>query len=133
MRRILIALTILLLPLGAARAQEDGPRGVISGQLQAFNDGDIARAWGFASEGIRGLFGTQRNFGTMVQRGYPMVWNNEGARFAGTREAEGALYQRVLVEDAQGRLHLLEYRMIETPEGWRIDGVALLPAPDLAV
>ena len=49
------------------------------------------------------------------------------------REIAGNLYQRVLVTDAKGRGFMLEYHMIETTEGWRIDGVDLLPQPEVGV
>ena len=41
--------------------------------------------------------------------------------------------QRVMITDAAGRTHLLDYEMIETPEGWQINGVSLLPAPETGV
>jgi Domain of unknown function (DUF4864) len=47
------------------------------------------------------------------------------------REVAGALYQRVLVRDAEGRGFMLDYQMVETPDGWRINGVDLLPQPDV--
>jgi hypothetical protein len=36
-----------------------------------------------------------------------------------------------MIRDAQGALHLLDYQMIETANGWQINGVTLLPAPDV--
>jgi len=137
----------LLLATGAARAQDSGAQDsgaqdsgaqdsgaiedVIGSQLQAFNDRDVDEAFSYASPMIKGMFGTPQNFGLMVERGYPMVWTNSDARFLDLREVAGRLYQRVLVRDAQGGLHVLEYQMIETPEGWQINGVSVLPAPDV--
>lgn len=106
---------------------------VISSQLDAFNSGDVAAAWDHASPMIKGIFGTPQNFGRMVERGYPMVWRNSGARFTSTREAGDSIYQRVIVSDAEGAIHALEYKMIQTPEGWQIDGVSIVPAPELGV
>ena len=48
------------------------------------------------------------------------------------REVAGNLWQRVLVTDAAGRSHLLDYQMIETDSGWQINAVQLLPAPDVS-
>ena len=36
------------------------------------------------------------------------------------------------IDDAEGRGWVLDYEMIELPEGWRINGVQVLPAPDVA-
>ena len=105
---------------------------VIAGQLSAFSERDVAAAWSHASPFIQGLFGTPENFGTMVERGYPMVWTNEGASFADLRAEGGRLLQRAVVEDAQGRFWTLDYDMVEVDGAWRINGVTLLPAPDLS-
>ena len=43
------------------------------------------------------------------------------------REVAGNLWQRVMVTDQAGNTHLLDYQMVETPEGWQINGVQLLP------
>ena len=106
---------------------------VISRQLGAFTARDVDLAWTFASPMIQGLFGNPRNFGSMVSQGYPMVWDNSAARFVGSREEGGRIYQQVMVQDTNGALHMLEYAMIQTPQGWKIDGVSLLPAPDVGV
>ncbi len=41
------------------------------------------------------------------------------------------LFQKVLLRDANGAPHVLEYNMIDTEQGWRIDGVQLLSAPSI--
>ena len=104
---------------------------VIGGQLQAFNDRDVNEAWQHASPNIKRLFGNPGNFGMMVQQGYPMVWDNADVRFLELRDVAGNLWQKVMVRDANGGLHVLDYQMIETSEGWQINGVQLLPAPDV--
>lgn len=124
---------------GAAVAQDTagGPEGaireVIESQLDAFNARNVNEAWTYASPMIQGMFGNATNFGVMVQNGYPMVWTNRGAEFGELREVGGRLYQRVIVEDANGARHVLEYQMIETAAGWQINGVVLLPPEDVGV
>lgn len=125
----LLGVWLLATPLAA---QDDAAiQGVISSQLQAFNDRDVAAAWSYASPNIKRLFGSESNFGAMVQQGYPMVWDNADVRFGDLRDLSGMLFQRVLIRDAQGALHMLEYQMVETENGWQINGVQLLPAPDV--
>ena len=48
-------------------------------------------------------------------------------RFLELREIAGRLWQMVMIRDAQGDLHVLDYQMIETAQGWQINGVQLLP------
>ncbi len=129
MRAILISL-FLMLPLPAA-AQQDEIAAVIQRQLDAFNARDVDTAFTFASPMIKRLFGNPGTFGMMVQQGYPMVWTNSEARFLDLREIGGRLFQRVLIRDSQGVPHVLEYQMIETAEGWQINGVSIVPAPDV--
>ena len=123
--------TVVPAPDAAPAAEALSLQEVISRQLGAFNARDVDLAWTFASPMIQGLFGNSRNFGVMVSEGYPMVWDNSAARFVATREVGGQIYQQVMVQDANGALHMLEYAMIQTPEGWKIDGVSLLPPPDV--
>ena len=72
------------------------------------------------------------NFGMMVQRSFPMIWDNATARYLPQREEGGAILQRVIVTDKDGVSHVFDYKMIETPDGWQIDGVNYVPAPDLS-
>ncbi|KAA9008188.1 DUF4864 domain-containing protein [Histidinibacterium aquaticum] len=123
----------LLAFAGPAAAQNEAIEDVISRQLQAFNDRDVEEAFTFASPMIQGMFGNPDRFGMMVEQGYPMVWTNNSARFGELAERRGALYQKVILQDADGVVHVLEYRMIQTEDGWEIDGVSILPAPDLGV
>ena len=135
MRGSLLGL-MLALPV-AVQAQDAGDgaaiEAVIADQLGDFVARDVPGAWENASPMIQGMFGSAENFGAMVENGYPMVWDNSDARFMELREEAGALRQKVMIEDPEGRLWVLDYEMIELPEGWKINGVMVLPAPDLAV
>lgn len=118
--------------VGAAMAQDSNAiEGVIESQLEAFNAREVDDAWQYASPMIQRLFGNPRNFGAMVEQGYPMVWTNSVTQFLDLRDVGGVILQRVLIRDASGVPHILEYAMVETAQGWRIDGVAVLPAPDV--
>lgn len=132
MRRFVAAMFGMFFLATASIAQEaEAIEGVIGSQLQAFNDRDIEGAWQYASPNIKRLFGNPSNFGLMVQRGYPMVWDNADVRFLELRDVAGNLWQKVMIRDAQGGLHVLDYQMVQTPNGWQINGVQLLPAPDV--
>ncbi len=132
--RHLLTLTLLALPT-LVPAQEEAAaaaiEAVIADQLADFNARDVPGAWEHASPTIQGIFGSPENFGAMVENGYPMVWDNSDARFLELREEDGTLRQRVMIEDAEGRGWMLDYDMIELPEGWRINGVQVLPAPEV--
>ena len=131
MRLIGVVLGIWMAATAVFAQNADAIEDVIGNQLEAFNNRDVSEAWQYASPNIKRLFGNPANFGMMVQQGYPMVWDNADVRFLELRDVRGNLWQKVMVRDANGGLHILDYQMVETAEGWQINGVQLLPAPDV--
>ena len=119
---------VLTLP---AAAQEEPIRNTIQSQIEAFRADDFARAFTFASPTIKGMFGTPENFGAMVKNGYPMVYLPAEVQMMELREVAGALWQRVRITDQAGAGWYLDYMMVETAEGWQINAVQILPAPDV--
>jgi len=133
-----LVLALMLAAAPAARAQEAtadaaGIEAVIADQISDFLSGDVAGAFDHASPMIQGIFGTSENFGMMVRNGYPMVWAPQSHSFLDLRDEDGRLRQRVAVEDGEGRRFLLDYDMIRTERGWKINGVTVIPAPEVAV
>ena len=135
MRRVLriILLPLLLLSSQPVLAQQSSIQDVIRKQIDAFRSDDFDSAFAYASPDIRRMFGSPEIFGQMVRNGYPMVWRPSALRFLEQREEGEMIWQRVLIQDAQGRVHMLEYQMIETVNGWKINAVQMLPATGLAV
>ncbi|WP_208351335.1 DUF4864 domain-containing protein [Pseudaestuariivita rosea] len=134
MARFLFVISVLLcmvLPVGAHHEPQADIQATIDNQIAAFRADDFETAFTYASPGIQQIFRTPENFGTMVRQGYPMVWRPEDVRFLELREVAGNLWQRVQVTDAAGRVHTLDYQMIQTDEGWKINGVQLLQTPDV--
>ncbi|QYK42649.1 MAG: DUF4864 domain-containing protein [Paracoccaceae bacterium] len=130
MRQTLLAAAFVLLaaPAHSQGADRAGIESTILGQIEAFRADDFATAFTFAAPNIKGIFRTPENFGAMVRNGYPMVHRPGSVRMLELREVAGALWQRVMVTDAEGRTHLLDYQMLATPDGWQINGVQLLKA-----
>ena len=129
--RIAILLFAFAGPLRADTALPDDPeiRGVIGAQIDAFLAEDPTTAFGFASPMIQSRFGTPETFGEMVRNGYPMVWAPDETRFLELREIDGKIWQKIMVRDGQGAFHVLDYEMIRTEDGWKINGVQLLRPP----
>jgi hypothetical protein len=129
MRRLafgLLTAITLSLPAGA---QEDPVQQTILNQIEAFKADDFATAFDFASPSIKSIFMSPENFGAMVKNGYPMVHRPGSVRMLEQREISGNLWQKVMITDQAGRTHVLDYQMIQTPDGWQINGVQLLPEP----
>ncbi|EAQ01747.1 hypothetical protein OB2597_14926 [Pseudooceanicola batsensis HTCC2597] len=129
---ILNAALALMLAVPQALAQGAGPAETIARQFEAFRADDLDAAFSHASPMIRGIFRTPGNFGMMVRNGYPMVRNPGEVRMLDLREEGGRTIQRVEIIDGKGRVHLLDYDMIETGNGWKINGVRFVEAPPLA-
>ncbi len=132
-RIIALVLSALAAVYAGASSAQDAFGNVISDQLTAFHDRDIAQAFTFASPAIKRIFGSPENFGIMVERSFPMIWDHASARFLAQRQEGGAIFQRVMVTGQDGRAFVFDYKMIETQQGWKIDGVDYVPAPDLSV
>lgn len=129
-----LAAIFLALGLGFPSFAQEAPiQATIQNQIDAFQADDFAKAFALASPNIKGIFGTAENFGLMVREGYPMVYRPSEVEMMDLREVAGNLWQRVRIVDQAGQAHYLDYMMIETAEGWQINAVQLLPAPDFGV
>lgn len=126
MRVLLMILAMVAGMAGPVRAQSADIEATISAQIEAFQADDFARAFTYASPTIQNLFGTPENFGGMVRSGYPMVWRPAKVQYLVLRERSGGLWQKVLITDGSGRLHVLDYQMIELENGWKINGVQMI-------
>lgn len=126
MRRFVILLLLAIGLGGQARAQSPEIVATIDAQIEAFKADDIERAFSYASPNIQRLFSSAESFGNMVQKGFPMVWRPGRVRFLNLREIDGRLWQKVMITDAAGRVHLLDYQMIDLESGWKINGVQIL-------
>lgn len=124
---------LVWLGLGTALpAQEADIQATIDSQLQAFQIDDFGAAFEFASPNLQRLFQTPENFQRMVTQGYPMVWRPGEVRYLELREQGDSYWQRVMITDRNGRVHILDYRMLETADGWRINGVQILDSSDFS-
>ena len=127
---LIMAVTLMAAPL---RADEEAIRSVIEDQIEAFLNDDLSKAFTHASPMIQRLFGTPGRFGEMVREGYPMVWRPDEVTFLPMDDTNGQTVQPVMLRDGAGALHILDYDMIQTETGWKIDGVRLRRAPSGAV
>ncbi|RBW52351.1 DUF4864 domain-containing protein [Ruegeria sp. A3M17] len=132
MRRLLLAISLSAGLATGAFAQSAEIEANITAQIQAFKADDFATAYTFASPNIQSFFGTPENFGAMVRNGYPMVWRPADVRFLELREVAGALWQKVMITDSNGQVHVLDYQMVQQENGWKINGVQLLGNSDPA-
>jgi hypothetical protein len=130
MRQFFAALVMGLVMALPVRADEAAIQEVISGQIEAFQADDFVTAFEFASPTIQRIFRDPDNFGTMVRQGYPMVWRPQETKFLGVDIIGGQLWQNVLIRDQKGQLHILEYQMINSEAGWKINAVRLRQEPE---
>ncbi|WP_198154787.1 DUF4864 domain-containing protein [Oceanibaculum pacificum] len=139
MTRWLAALMLLFLCLappvqaqGVTAADEAEIRGVIERQLQAFRRDDGQTAFAQASPLIQRLFGDPATFLGMVQTGYPPVYRAAQVEFQALEWRNGVLIQQVRLVGPDGLPAIALYEMERQADGaWRINGCALVRAPDL--
>lgn len=125
MKKTFKLLLVLLLMGFPAQAQEDDIQTIISGQLTAFQADDMDAAFSFASKQIKSIFQNSATFGRMVKNGYPMVYRPKSFEFQKLHEVEGHYFQQVQIEDQDGVFYVIQYAMINSDLGWKIDGVQL--------
>ena len=126
-RRIALGF-LLIFPFST---QADPIQNVISDQIGALMADDFETAFSYASPSIKRLFGSPERFGEMVREGYPMVHRPAEVQMLEQRDVGPHVIQPVMMRDAMGRIHFLAYAMIETPDGWQINGVQILRAPEV--
>jgi hypothetical protein len=102
-------------------------RKVIEAQIDAFRKDDAARAFSYATSGIRLTFGTAENFMEMVRDQYPAVYRPRSVDFdAPVPLGDDELVQPVRLTDTEGRSWLALYPMQRGADGiWRTDGCQL--------
>ena len=131
-RRLACALLLALAPL-VARAQTVSAadaaavRKVIEAQLDAFRKDDAARAFAYATAGIRLAFVTAENFMEMVRSEYPVVYRPRTVAFDKPVPVDDdELVQPVRMTDDGGRTWIALYPMERGSDGvWRTNGCQL--------
>ncbi|MEM7317462.1 MAG: DUF4864 domain-containing protein [Pseudomonadota bacterium] len=126
MHRFLLAVVMAAVFSTSANAQSTEIEANITAQIEALKVDDFAAAFEFASPQIQQIFRTPENFGAMVQSGYPMVWRPADVRFLELRKIAGAYWQKVMITDGSGRVHILDYQMSQLDNMWKINGVQIL-------
>ena len=134
--RWLLLIGLLLGWAVAAQAQDVSSadraaiRDIIQSQVDAFRRDDGEAAFGYASPGIRRLFGTADTFMDMVRQGYQPVYRPRVFDFREIVSLHGQITQKVHVVGPDGRPVTAFYPMTQLPDGsWRIDG-CYLQAPE---
>lgn len=151
MRRLLLPFWLglcVLFAFTAARAEDEkiseadtrALQAVIRAQLDAFAADDAAKAYSYASPGIRGAFRTPEIFMEMVRRGYPVVYRPASVVFLAPEHHGRDVLQPVQMTDKDGVVWLALYLMQRQGSGvWLTNGcqiarsrgqVTRLPQPD---
>ena len=102
-------------------------RGIISGQIEAFQRDDGAAAYGYASPTIQGLFPDIDRFMAMVRQRLPAGLPAEVGDLRPVVEDSAGPEQRVFVTGPDGRNWVAVYSLQKQPDGsWRINGCMLV-------
>ena len=130
-RTILAATTAVFLAQASLAEEMPNPaiEDVIQSQIDAFLADDMAAAFVHASPNIKGIFGSPERVGMMVKQGFPMVYRPSEVEFLELRELSGALWQKVLMRDANGVYTTLDYQMVPAGDSWQINAVQIIPNP----
>ena len=132
MRRSLCTLLLVLAPFAAnaqavSAADAVAVRNVIEAQIDTFRKDDAARAFSYATSGIRLTFGSAENFMEMVRSQYAVVYRPRSVAFDAPIPVDADnLVQPVRLTDAEGRAWMALYPMERGSDGvWRTNGCQL--------
>jgi hypothetical protein len=114
-------------PAAVSAADMRSAREVVQAQLDAFAADDGPRAFSFATQGLRAMFGSADRFMAMVRAGYPVVYRPASVAFLVPEWLDRELIQGVHFTDEQGGLWLALYRLQrQRDNSWRINGCELV-------
>jgi hypothetical protein len=148
--RALLFLPLLALALGSAwplqscrAAESDARTGaptvrtadwtaikkVIAEQRSALKAGDAAKAFSYASPGIRSQFGDAANFIDMVRTMYSALLTARYTEFLEGAVIDGTVIQPLRLIDADNTVRVALYMMERQDNGaWRIGGCRIAPS-----
>ncbi len=137
MRRLLTPALLLATALAASspsRAAEAGAgpdlQATITSQIDAFNQGDAAKAESFAAPGIKSMFPDASAFYGMVKQSYAPLVHPRSTHFEPTVTSDSGAVQHVTVVDADGVVWTAVYSMEKVDGHWAISGCVLVKSPD---
>ncbi|MEM6903100.1 MAG: DUF4864 domain-containing protein [Pseudomonadota bacterium] len=125
-----------ILPAPATAEERADIKSVINSQLEAFALDDAETAFAFASPGIQRRFGSPNVFIRMVKSGYSPLISPRQVNFGDAIPSNDrdAIIQKVLVQDNNGLLVDVMYRMVQIQSGeWRIAGCVIRKSNDRAL
>ena len=108
-------------------------RSAVESQRAALVAGDAARAWGYASRGIREQFGDADTFLAMVRDSYlPLIEARDAVTLEGA-VIDGQVIQPVRLVLPDNTVMIALYPMVRERGAWRINGCVLAPSTLKAV
>lgn len=135
MRKRILAVLLALFWACDAHAQGIAPadgasiRSTIERQIEAFRADDGVRAFSFADDSIRAMFGDPQRFMAMVREGYGMIYRPRRFAFGEAEDRGDTVAQIVEFDGLDGSSAVFLYEMRRQPDGgFRIAGVYLLRA-----
>ena len=129
-------------PIGASTAAEPAVRAadwkaiktVITQQRSALLAGDAAKAFSYASPGIKAQFGDAATFITMVRAGYAALLTARYVEFLEGAVIDGTVIQPLRLIDTDNTVRVALYTMEKQQNGiWRISGCHIAPSTVQAV
>ena len=107
---------------------------VIRAQLEAFQQGDINKAYQFASPAVREHFPDVHQFGEMVRTGYKPVYMPKSIRFMKYLAGHKPPVQHVVIIGPTGQAWDAYYSMTkDATDQWKIAGVHLRKRNESAI
>ena len=115
---------------GAEVAADPTIQATITAQIDAFGQGDAAKAESFASPGIKALFPDASGFLGMVKQSYGALIHPRSTHFEPTVTSSVGTIQHVTVVDNNGVVWTAVYSLEMVDGHWAIAGCVLVKSPE---
>jgi hypothetical protein len=94
----------------------------VEGQLAAFREGEMGKAYAYASTVLQ-MQTPIRRFVQLVRQGYPEIWSNLRVEFGLVRDdgRRATVTARVFAQDGSSAVY--DYVLVKEDDFWRIAGV----------
>ncbi|MCK8781155.1 DUF4864 domain-containing protein [Rhizobium sp. NTR19] len=130
-RFVFVILTLLLLPVSAAKAEDPvaDAQAVIAAQISALVGNDAETAYSYASPGIRSLYPNKDQFLQMVRKSYQPVYAASSYAFGRSTLIGGGevVLQEVMISAKEGKDWTAIYEVRLMDDGsYKVNGVRMI-------
>ncbi|RUT34997.1 DUF4864 domain-containing protein [Arsenicitalea aurantiaca] len=130
-----LLVALMATPALAEEARATAWQAAITGQIQAFREGDAPAAFSYAAAGFQQGFSSPTLFySSIIGSGYAPIRESRSHSFGPYQEvSEDRVLQAVRLVGTNQQLYEAVYQLGQEEDGWKVMGVQLRPQPGIGI